>query len=372
MFPFLDLQAQYATIRAEVRAAVDRVMDSQHFILGPEVEAFENEISNKMGFRFAVGCASGTDALLLSLIALEVGPGDEVITTPFTFVATAEAIARVGARPVFVDIDHETFNIDPCQIEGGVGSRTRAVIPVHLFGLPAEMAPILEVAQKHRLAVIEDAAQAIGAKYCGSYVGTLGTMGCFSFFPSKNLGGMGDGGLVTTNNPAHAERLRLLRVHGSRKKYFYDVLGTNSRLDALQAAVLRVKLTHLEKWTKARQQKAERFRALFAEHGLDKVVKLPSTPSNRSHVFNQFVIGCPQRDRLREFLRVHGVPAEVYYPLPLHLQPAFARLGYKQGQLPRSEAASREVLAVPTYPELSEDQQVAVVRAIAAFYGRES
>lgn len=367
-FPFLDLQAQFRSIRDEVMSSLIRVMESQHFILGPEVELFENEIAHFIGTRHAVGCASGSDALLLALLAVGVGPGDEVITTPFTFVATAGSIARTGARPVFVDIQTDTFNIDPQLVKCAVNERTRAIIPVHLFGLAADLDPILEVAAQNRLAVVEDAAQALGARYKGTHVGRLGTLGCFSFFPSKNLGGAGDGGLVTTDDPQLAERLKLLRAHGSRKKYYSEILGTNSRLDALQAAILRVKLTRLEEWTLARELKAERYRALFGRYGLGDKVTLPAAPADCRHAYNQFVIRCSHRDSLREYLRTRGIPTEVYYPLALHLQPAFAYLGYQADQVPRAEAATREVLALPIYPELREEQQAAVVSAIAEFY----
>jgi len=368
LFPFLDLKAQFASIQDEVMAAIERVVKSQQFIMGPEVEAFESEIATLTGAGAAVSCASGTDALMLALLALGVGPGDEVITTPFTFVATAGTIARVGARPVFVDIEPKSDNLDSRLIEPAVTERTRAIIPVHLFGLPADLDAILKTAEQYRLAVIEDAAQAIGARYYGSQVGSLGTFGCFSFFPSKNLGGAGDGGVITTNDPALADRLRILRLHGSRQKYYYEVLGTNSRLDALQAAILRVKLKRLADWTRGRQERAEGYRALFAGRGLEKLVTLPSAPAGRVHVYNQFVVGCPQRERLREFLRSQGVPTEVYYPLPLHLQRAFAYLGYKSGQFPEAEAASERVVALPVYPELTEEHQSAVVRLIAEFY----
>jgi dTDP-4-amino-4,6-dideoxygalactose transaminase len=368
-FAFLDLKAQFSLIKDEVLHSLERVMESQQFILGPEVRSFEEEMSAFIGTRAAVGCASGSDALLLALLALGIGSGDEVITTPFTFVATAGSVARAGAKPVFVDIHPETFNIDPNQIRAAVNERTCAIIPVHLFGLAADLNPILKMADDHKLAVIEDAAQALGARYNGTPVGSLGTFGCFSFFPSKNLGGAGDGGMVTTNDPSLADRLRLLRVHGSPKKYYYEILGTNSRLDSLQAAILRVKLRHLQAWTIARQQKAETYRMLFAECGLDTRLKLPYAPTDCLHVLNQFVVRCPERDSLRDYLRGQGVPTEVYYPLPLHLQPAFAYLGYKPGQLPQAEAASREVLALPIYPELGLDRQTTVVRAIAKFYG---
>jgi dTDP-4-amino-4,6-dideoxygalactose transaminase len=369
LFPFLDLRAQFATIHDEVMQAITRVMESQHFILGPEVQALESEIAAFVGARSAVGCASGSDALLLALLALNIGPGDEVITTPFTFVATAGVVARAGARPVLVDIEPETFNIDPGLIVPAITERTRAIIPVHLFGLAADMDPILKLAAEHKLAVIEDAAQAIGARYKGAPVGTLGTFGCFSFFPSKNLGGAGDGGMVTTNDPELADHLRILRVHGSRKKYYSEMLGTNSRLDALQAAILRLKLPHLDSWAKARQRNADRYRAFCLERRLNEFIALPSALADRCHVYNQFTIRSKQRDQLQQFLRGRGIPTEIYYPYPLHLQPAFSYLGYKEGQFPHSEAASREALSLPIYPELKEEQQAQVVRAIAEFYG---
>lgn len=368
--PFLDLKAQFSGLRAEVLAAVVRVLESQHFILGPEVEGFEQDLARLLGCRFAIGCASGSDALLLSLMALEIGPRDEVITTPFTFVATAGSIARVGARPVFVDIDAETFNIDPRQIKRAITPRTRAIMPVHLFGLPAEMDSVLEIAAEHRLMVIEDAAQAIGARYRGKAVGNLGALGCFSFFPSKNLGGAGDGGLVTTDDPRLADCLKVLRAHGSRRKYEYERLGINSRLDALQAAILRAKLRHLEEWTEGRQRNAERYRALFGEYDLENSVRLPSTPMDRTHIYNQFVIRVQERDALRSFLKEKGVPTEVYYPSSLHLQRAFAYLGNKEGSFPLAEAASAQVLALPIFPELTEEQQRHVVTEIAHFFDR--
>ncbi len=372
LFPFLDLQAQFAHVRGEVIAAVTNILESQQFILGPEVEALEDEVAQLVACRFAVSCASGSDALLLALMALGIKSGDEVITTPFTFVATAGSIARLGARPVFVDIDHETYNLDVRGLEGAITRRTKAIIPVHLFGLSADMHPILEIARSYGLVVIEDAAQAIGAQYRGKPVGGLGALGCFSFFPSKNLGGAGDGGLVTTNDPALADRLRLLRVHGSRRKYEYEILGMNSRLDGLQAAILRVKLRHLEEWTAARRRNADRYRTLFATCGCDGRVVLPSVPSGREHVYNQFVIRSQHRDELREHLRRAGIPTEVYYPFPLHLQRAFAYFGYKQGDFPEAESACQKVLALPIFPELTEGQQQAVVGAVADFCQQEN
>ena len=370
LFPFVDLKAQFAALREDLMAAVTRVFESQQFILGCEVETLERELAALLEVKEAVTCASGTAALELSLQALGVGPGDEVITTPFTFVATAGAVAQLGARPVFVDIEPRTFNLDPSLIEPAITSRTRAVIPVHLFGLPAELDPILEIARRHNLAVVEDAAQAISARYHGRPVGGLGTAGCFSFFPSKNLGAAGDGGLVATQDSALAGRLRLMRVHGSRERYHYETLGTNSRLDAIQAAVLRVKLRHLPEWTRQRQEAAGRYDALFADSGLGNQIVLPSIPAGRTHVYNQYVIRCPQRDSLREFLRKHRIPTEIYYPVPLHLQPAFANLRYRNGQFPVAEAACMEVLALPIYPEVAEENQIAVAQAIADFCRR--
>jgi dTDP-4-amino-4,6-dideoxygalactose transaminase len=370
--PFLDLQAQFAGIRAEVLAAIERVLDSQHFILGPEVDALEKEMARLAECQYAIGCASGSDALLLALMALGVGPQDEVITSPFTFVATAGAIARLGARPVFVDIKTDDYNIDPQQIAKAITSRTRAIIPVHLFGLSADMDPILEVASAHKLAVIEDAAQAIGARYRGKAIGGMGVAGCFSFFPSKNLGGAGDGGMITTNDPELADRLRILRAHGSRTKYKHELVGINSRLDALQAAILRVKLPRLDGWTAARERNADRYRSLFDQFGLTTIVKLPATFPDRKHVYNQFVIRTTRRDELREFLRSQAIPTEIYYPHPLHLQPAFAYLGYREGNFSNAESAANQVLALPIYSELSYEQQRRVVAAFAMFFKTEN
>jgi dTDP-4-amino-4,6-dideoxygalactose transaminase len=368
-FDFLDLKAQFATIREEVMEAVTRVMESQVFILGNEVRSFEKEFVDKFAAKHAISCASGSDALVLALMAAGVAAGDEVITTPFTFVATAGSIARVGAIPVFVDIDPVTFNIDQGTIAAAITPRTRAIMPVHLFGLSADLAPIVSTAQRNGLKVIEDSAQAIGARYQDGYVGNSGHFGCFSFFPSKNLGGAGDGGLVTTPDAEAAERLRLLRAHGSKKKYHHDILGTNSRLDALQAAILRVKLRHLEQWTESRRAHAQRYRELFEENGLTPFVTAPSEPaSDYHHVYNQFSIRARNRDGLREFLCARGLPTEVYYPIPLHLQPAFSYLGYREADFPQAEAASREVLALPVFPELTELQITSVVKAMRDFY----
>ena len=368
-FDFLDLRAQFATIREEVMTAVTGVMESQFFILGKEVQLFEEEFAQAFHAQHAVSCASGSDALVLALMAAGVGAGHEVITSPFTFIATAGSIARVGAKPVFVDIDPGSFNIDVQQIPAAITPRTRAIMPVHLFGLAADLEPIKAIAEAHGLTVIEDAAQAVGAKYKDGMVGNFGRFGCFSFFPSKNLGGAGDGGLVTTSDPASAEQLRLLRVHGSRGKYRHEILGTNSRLDSLQAAILRVKLRHLEKWTEGRRALAQKYHQLFPHFGLAQVVTLPADPPvGHLHVFNQFTIRCPERDLLREHLRRCGIPSEVYYPLPLHLQPAFSYLGYQMGQFPQAEAASAEVLSLPVFAELTEVQQISVVQSIADFY----
>ncbi|HXH67974.1 MAG TPA: DegT/DnrJ/EryC1/StrS family aminotransferase [Candidatus Limnocylindrales bacterium] len=367
-FDFLDLRAQFATIHDEVMQAVAQVFESQYFILGPEVKLLEDEVAAKLGAKFAVGCASGTDALILSLLAAGIDRGDEVITTPFSFIATAGAIAYVGAKPIFVDIDPVTYNINPALLEAAITPDTRAIMPVHLFGLPADMEPILAVAHAHDLVIIEDAAQAIGSRYSGRCTGTLGDYGCFSFFPSKNLGGAGDGGLITTNDPAIAERLQMLRVHGSKKKYFHEMIGTNSRLHALQAAVLRVKLRHLDAWQHGRQNRADRYRRLFESAGLASFITAPPQPPAKfEHVYNQFTIRFSRRDDLKSFLQSAGVPSEIYYPLSIHLQQAFAYLGHTQGDFPESEKASREVLSLPVYPELPDAQQDRVVQAIADF-----
>ena len=365
LFPFLDLQAQFESIRGEVMDAIARTMQSARFILGPEVQNLEAEIAQYIGCKFAIACASGSDALLLALMALGIGPGDEVITTPFTFVATAGSIARLGAIPVFVDIDPITYNLNVREVAKAMTLNTRAIIPVHLYGLAADMGPLLEIANSGGVDIIEDAAQALSAIWQDQKVGRIGRIGCFSFFPSKNLGCAGDGGMMTTNDADLADRLRLLRVHGSRSKYHCEVLGVNSRLDALQAAILRVKLPHLESWTEGRRANADRYRRLFAEMNLGDRVVLPVEPAGSRHVYNQFVIRVPERDALREHLTRSGIPTEIYYPEPLHRQPAFSHLG---GSFPEAERASREVLALPIFPELTEAQQRRVVTAIAEFY----
>jgi len=369
-FPFLDLKAQYATIRAEITAAVTRVLESQHFILGPEVAALEEELKPTTGCRYVYGCASGSDALLLALMALGIKPGDEVIAPPFTFVATIGAIERLGARTVFVDIDPGTFNVCPKLVAKAITGKTKAVIPVHLFGLSADLAPIMEAAGKYEVPVIEDAAQAIGARYKEKPVGSIGAIGCYSFFPSKNLGGAGDGGIVSTNDPAIADALKVLRTHGSKTKYRYELLGINSRLDALQAAILRVKAKYLDAWTEGRRRNADRYRELFKKYGLERKVNPPTEPAGSRHVYNQFTIRVERRDALRAHLQQDGIPTEIYYPYPLHLEPAFAHLGYKKGDFPETERACTEAVSLPIYSELTDDQLQHVVRSIADFYGR--
>jgi dTDP-4-amino-4,6-dideoxygalactose transaminase len=366
--PFLDLKAQFKDIRGEVLDAVARVLESQHFILGPELVSFEDEIANFVGAKFAIGCGSGSDALLLAQMAVGIQPGDEVITAPFTFGATAGSIARLGARPVFVDIRSDTFNLDEQLIEAAITPRTRAIMPVHLFGQPSNMDRIMDIALERQLFVIEDAAQAIGARWKGKGVGAIGTLGCFSFFPSKNLGGAGDGGMVTTNDPELAHKLCALRVHGARKKYTYEELGINSRLDALQAAILSVKLRHLTEWTLARQRNAEVYKRLFHEYELGKNVIPPYSTEDCFHVYNQFSIRVQLRDQLQKHLREKGIPTEIYYPSPLHVEAAFTYLGYRNGDFPVSESMCCEVLSLPIYPELQRSQQQAVVAAIADFY----
>lgn len=368
--PLLDLKAQYATIRDEIVAAMERVVETQYFILGPEVQALEQEVADYSQCRFGVGMSSGTDALLAALMAIDLQPGDEVVTTPYTFFATAGSIARLGGRAVFVDIDPATYNIDPAHIEAAITPRTRAIMPVHLFGQMADMQPIMEVAQRHNLVVIEDAAQAIGSEYQGQRAGSIGHMGCFSFFPSKNLGGFGDGGMTVTNDPVLAERLQLLRGHGAKPKYYHKIVGGNFRLDALQAAVLRVKLHYLDGWTAARQRNAARYRQLFQQAGLDGAIGLPVEVAGMRHIYNQFVIRSNQRNALMDFLKAHKIGTEVYYPVPMHTQECFADWGYHEGEFPLSEAAANQSLALPIYPELTEQMQQGVVDAIASFYDR--
>lgn len=367
--PLLDLVAQHQSIREEVTAALLRVVDSQQFILGDEVHSLENAIAEYVGTKYAIGCASGSDALHLSMAALGIGPGDEVLTTPYTFFATAGEIVRTGARPVFVDIRPDTFHIDAEAVAGALKRhpKVKAVIPVHLFGACADMDPILEAAHEAGVAVIEDAAQAIGAEYKGRRAGSLGDAGCFSFFPSKNLGGYGDGGMVVTSRADLAEKLRALRVHGAVRKYHHEWVGMNSRLDALQAAVLKVKLKHLDSWTEGRVRHARIYTEAF--QALHPRVIPPRAPVHATrHVWNQYVIRSEQRDVLREYLSGCGIGTEVYYPVPLHLQPCFRYLGYKAGDFPVSEACAKDALALPVYAELSDEDLQYVVQAIENFY----
>jgi dTDP-4-amino-4,6-dideoxygalactose transaminase len=363
--PLLDLQEQYQPLRTEILAAIARVCDSQRFIGGPEVEALERELTAYLGVKDAVGVSSGTDALLVALMALGIGAGDEVITSSFSFFASAGSVVRLGATPRLVDIDPATYNIDPLEAAAAITGRTRAILPVHLYGLCADMDPLLDAARQARVPVVEDAAQAIGAIYKGRQAGSMGAIGCFSFFPSKNLGAFGDAGLVTTDDEALAREMRLLRNHGAEPKYFHRRVGGNFRLDAMQAAVLRVKLPHLAGWTSRRRSNADLYDRLFAERGLTGRVTVPARPAERYHIFNQYVVRVPDRDRVRAHLEHAGIGTEIYYPVPFHLQECFASLGYRRGDFPHAEAAAREVLALPIYPELTERHQRAVVDALA-------
>ena len=360
--PLLDLQAQYRPIRDEILAAITRVCDSQRFILGPEVDALERELARQIGVADTVTMSSGTDAILATLMALGIGPGDEVITPTFSFFATAGCVSRVGATPVFVDIDPITYNADPDAIRRAITTRTKAIMPVHLYGLIADMEAILSIAGS--IPVIEDACQAIGARRGARQAGAIGTAGCFSFFPSKNLGAFGDAGLVTTNDPALARELRLLRNHGAEPKYFHKRIGGNFRLDAIQAAVLRVKLPHLAAWSDARRANAKRYDELFRSAGLDERIGLPTEPAGSHHIFNQYVVRVPDRDHVREHLTAQGIGTEIYYPVPFHMQECFAPLGYKPGDFPHAEEAAAAVLAIPIYGELTLEQQQAVVAAL--------
>lgn len=377
--PLLDLKAQYETIRADVSAALARVVESQHFILGPEVEALEREICAYSRVEHAIGVSSGTDAILLALMALGVGPGDEVVTTPHTFIATCSCVARLGARAVFVDIDPVSFNLDVARVADAIGPKTKAIMPVHLFGQMADTSGLSQVARARGIPVIEDAAQALGAELGGVRAGGAGTAGTYSFFPSKNLGGFGDGGMIVTNDDAFARRLRLLRNQGQQPKYFSLELGGNFRLDALQAAVLRAKLPHLDRWTEARQRNAATYRRLFTasslrttEGALDEGahVALPRELPNRRHVYNQFVIRAKDRDGLKRHLGERGIGTEIYYPQPMHLQACFQSWGHAVGQFPQAERAAAESLAIPIYPELTESMLSTVVRAIDEFYAK--
>jgi dTDP-4-amino-4,6-dideoxygalactose transaminase len=376
--PLLDLKAHHQPLRKELLAALDQVLDKNNFILGNEVAELEQKIAAYCQVRFGVGVSSGTDALLVALMALDIKSGDEVITTPLSFFATVGVIVRLGAKPVFVDIDPVTYNLDPSRLEAAISPRTRAIIPVHLYGQCADMDPILQIATRHGLAVVEDAAQAIGSEYRdGRRACSMGVAGCLSFFPSKNLGGLGDGGMVVTNDQALAERLRILRVHGAMPKYYHRVVGGNFRLDTLQAAVLNVKLPYLDRWTALRQQHAELYEKLFRDAGLvdEKKVRLPKAVYKEAgiahyHIYNQFVIGVSDRDQLQAHLKTKAIGTEVYYPVPLHRQECFSGLGYHEGDFPEAELASRELLALPIYPELNEDQQHYVVVAVQEWFER--
>lgn len=367
--PLLDLAEQNQVLRPEIEAALGRVLDTNGFILGSEVAALESELAEYCGVRHAIGCASGTDALILALMALDVGPTDEVITTPYSFFASASSIARVGARPVFADICPRTYNIDVRGLESKITERTKAIMPIHLFGQCADMDAVLEIAARHGVPVVEDAAQAIGSEDKGRRAGSMGAVGCFSFYPSKNLGGMGDGGFVTTNSDELAHRLKALRVHGSFERYYHKWVGLNSRLDGFQGAVLRVKLPHLDAWSEARQRNAENYRNLFDEAGLTGRIGLPYERDDVRHIYNQYVVRVPEsRDALREHLTAEGVGTDVYYPVSLHLQECFDYLGYGEGDFEESERASRETLALPIFPELRVEQQEYVVDRIRKFF----
>jgi dTDP-4-amino-4,6-dideoxygalactose transaminase len=365
--PLLDLVSQHRAIRDEVMAAVTRVFEHQRFIMGAEVEEFENAFADYHQVKHAIGCASGSDAVYLSLIAIGIQPGDEVITTPFTFFATTSAITRLGARPVYLDISRDDFNLNVELLEAAVTPRTKAILPVHLYGQCVRMDAMTEVARKFGIPVIEDAAQAIGAEYGGRRAGSMGDAGCFSFFPTKNLGGAGDGGLITTNDDALAARLRLLRVHGMDPKYYHMVVGINSRLDALQAAVLGVKLRYVDRWNEARRRNAARYDRLFAEARIEEVSP-PIECAERRHIYHQYTIRCARRDELKNYLQRQAIGTEIYYPVPLHLQECFKFLGYGAGDLPETEKAAQECLSLPIYPELTAEEQTYVVEQISRFY----
>lgn len=362
--PFLDLHCQYDPIRAEVLEAVTRVCDSQRFILGPELEAFELEIAERLDVGWAIGVSSGTDALMAALLAVGVGRGDDVITSTYSFFASASSIVRLGARPVLVDIDPSTFNLDAEAVRRAITPATKAIVPVHLFGQSADVDAILPIARTTGAAVVEDACQAIGARLEGRQVGGLGDAGCFSFYPSKNLGAFGDGGLVVTNDEGLAATVRRLRHHGQTEPYLHTSVGGNFRLDALQAAILRVRARQLDAWTTSRRENARRYRDLFAAAGLAGQIALPEERPGRDHVFNQFVIRVPDRDRVQQQLEARGIGTAIYYPRPLHLQPCFADLGYRAGDLPQAERAAAETLALPVFPGLTESQQVQVVEGL--------
>jgi dTDP-4-amino-4,6-dideoxygalactose transaminase len=362
--PLLDLQAQYRPLRDEILTAIARVCDSQRFIMGPEVEALERELAEYLEAGEAVAVSSGTDALLATMMALGIGPGDEVITSTYSFFATAGCVYRLGATPRLVDIDPVTYNLDVAAVAAAMSARTKAIVPVHLYGLCADMDPLVDLAKAHDVALIEDACQAIGARYRSRQAGSMATAACFSFFPSKNLGAFGDAGLVTSNDAHLAREIRLLRNHGAEPKYYHHRIGGNFRLDALQAAVLRVKLPHLSRWTGMRRANAARYRWLFDQAGLAARVTLPSEPDGYFHIFNQYVIRVPHRDRVRAYLAEHGIGTEIYYPVPFHLQECFASLGHRRGDFPEAEAAADSTLALPIYGELTPDQLELVVRTL--------
>lgn len=362
---YLDLTKQYKSIKKEIDQAIKNILNKSHFILGTEVKEFEEQVAKHCRAKYAIGVNSGTDALLLSLMALGIGQGNEVITTPFTFISTAEVIALCKAKPIFVDINPETFNIDADKIEKVITKKTKAIIPVHLFGQSAEMDKIMKIARKYKLKVIEDAAQSIGAKYKEKITGTIGDTGCLSFFPSKNLGGFGDGGMVITNNKNLADKIRILRAHGSKIKYYHHYLGINSRLDALQAAILRVKLKYLNKWSQQRRKNAQYYNTQLKNI---KGIIVPKTISGNTHVFNQYTVMVKQRNQLQKYLKQYDIPTQIYYPLCLHLQPIFKSLKYKKNSLPKSEKASQEVLSLPIYPGLPKKDQDFIIKKIKEFY----
>ena len=367
--PLLDLTEQNNALRPEIEGALARVLDTNAFILGSEVKALEEELASYCGTKYAIGCASGSDALLLALMAVGVGAGDEVITTPYSFFATVSAVTRLGATPVFVDIDPSTFNLDITQIEDAITERTKAIQPVHLYGQCADMAGLNAIAAKRGIPVVEDAAQAIGAEENGVRAGAMSEIGCFSFYPSKNLGGMGDGGFMTTDDDELARELFALRVHGSEERYYHKWIGLNSRLDGFQGAVLRVKLPHLDTWSNKRKENADRYRRLFTDAGLTEEVSVPFERENCRHIYNQFVVRVPgKRDELRKFLAANDVGTDIYYPVPLHLQECFEYLGYKDGDFPESERAAHESLALPIYPELQLGQLEYVVEKVGEFF----
>lgn len=369
--PLLDLAEQNQLLRPEIEAALGRVLDTNAFILGGEVKALEEELAAYCGTKYAIGCASGSDALLLALMAFDVKAGDEVITTPYSFFATVSAITRLGAVPAFVDIDPGTYNLDVGQIESKITERTKAIQPVHLYGQCADMTALRELAAKHGIPVVEDAAQAIGAEENGVRAGAMSEIGCFSFYPSKNLGGMGDGGFMTTNDDDLAEKLFALRVHGSKERYHHKWVGLNSRLDGFQGAVLRVKLPHLDSWSDKRKANADRYGDLFTDAGLTEQVSLPFERENVRHIYNQYVVRVPsRRDELRTFLTEAGIGTDIYYPVPLHLQECFEYVGYRNGDMPESERAAAETLALPIFPELLPEQQEYVVAKVAEFFGQ--